>query len=356
MRSFLHKILVIISLVFSTSLLIAYLAPLISPEKFWPPAFFGLAYPYLLVINITFVIYWILRRRLSFLLPLIAIIIGYSHLGRFINLGSKQDSPPKKAGISLISYNIRYFDKYKWTKDPKTPNNIISLIEDTKSGIVCLQEFRRTSTGTLSTTNLRKKFRTPYFHIDPKSGNIATFSRYPIVKRGQIPFTKEHLCTCIYSDIKVGPDTLRIFNIHLESNRFVHHNYKFITQKNPNANDENLEEIKDISTRLRYGFIRRAQQVDIISKYIKDSPYPTILCGDFNDTPSSYTYHKMSQELIDAFQTRGRGIGTTYNGAFPSFRIDYILYHPSIICAQYKRIKKKYSDHYPIYGKFAIAK
>jgi endonuclease/exonuclease/phosphatase family metal-dependent hydrolase len=81
---------------------------------------------------------------------------------------------------------------------------------------------------------------------------------------------------------------------------------------------------------------------------IEQSPYPVIICGDFNDTPSSYTYHQLSEGLIDAFKESGNGIGHTYGGALPSFRIDYILHDERFKSTRFNTIRSKFSDHYPI--------
>jgi endonuclease/exonuclease/phosphatase family metal-dependent hydrolase len=115
-----------------------------------------------------------------------------------------------------------------------------------------------------------------------------------------------------------------------------------------------MKEIKDISFRLKDAFIRRAKQANILSKKITATPYPTIVCGDFNDTPVSYTYHKIKGNLNDAFMEAGSGIGNTYVGNFPSYRIDYFLYSNDFKVKNYKVPHIKLSDHYPIVCEFII--
>jgi endonuclease/exonuclease/phosphatase family metal-dependent hydrolase len=88
--------------------------------------------------------------------------------------------------------------------------------------------------------------------------------------------------------------------------------------------------------------------VDILSAHIRQSPYPTIVCGDFNDTPVSYTYHKMRGKLVDAFIESGSGIGNTYLGNFPSFRIDYIFHSKSFRSCCFRTDRINMSDHYPV--------
>ncbi|RXQ94948.1 hypothetical protein EO244_07815 [Ancylomarina salipaludis] len=355
MKKLLHKGLVVFSLIFSGALLISYSAAHINPATLGFPAFFGLAYPYLLFANLLFVFYWMFRRKWSFLLPLAIILIGYDSMGDFFQLsrGDKSLSADLKP-IKVLSYNVRSFDRYKWTKDPNTPNNIIKLINSQEPDVVCLQEYRSTPAGFLSLQSLIKELGMPYVHYSNKKTGVVIFSKYKIIKKESLTFGKGHLCKAIYADILVQGKPIRVYNLHLESNRFIGKNYKFITKEEYQGNEEDLADIKDISLRLSQAFARRAEQALQIKKQVKQSPYETLVCGDFNDTPNSYTYHQLSKGMRDAFVEQGVGISTTYSGDFPSFRIDYLLHTEGITCTKYNRIRKRYSDHYPICASFVF--
>lgn len=355
MKKFLHKSLVIFSLIFSGSLLISYLAAHINPDNFWLPAFWGLAYPYLLASNILFVIYWMLRRKWSFLIPLIAIVIGYQSFTDFIQIRITKDVAKKENSFQVLSYNIRSFDIYKWTNDPKTPKNILQFAKNSQSEIVCFQEFRTTSKGLLSMYNIKKNLSTKHVIRSKEGSGVAIFSKYPIVHKGEISFEKENLGSAIFADIKIGKQILRVYNLHLESNRFARKNYQFINKKEYKGDEQELDELKDISFRLRHAFIRRAKQAQIIRAHIDKSPYPTLICGDFNDTPQSFTYHTLRDDFKDCFKEKGSGISTTYSGDFPSFRIDFLLHSNKLICNKYQRIKKNYSDHFPILSELSFS-
>ncbi|WP_372643078.1 endonuclease/exonuclease/phosphatase family protein [Ancylomarina sp.] len=355
MKKILHKGLVVFSLIFSGALLISYSAAYINPGIIGFPAFFGLAFPYLLVVNLLFVIYWMFRRKWSFLLPLIIILIGYGSLSDFFQLsGGDKTILAGSEQLNILSYNVRSFDRYNWTKDPNTPHNIIKLINSQKPDVVCLQEYRSTSNGLLSLTNLKKELGMKYVHYSNIKNGVAIFSKHPIAKKESLFFGDEHLCKAIFADISIKGNLFRIYNLHLESNRFVGKNYKFIKKDEYQGNEEDLDEIKDISSRLSLAFARRAEQALQIKEHIKQSPNPTFVCGDFNDTPNSYTYHQLSKNMNDAFVEQGKGISTTYSGDFPSFRIDYLLYSNGITCTNYERIRKRYSDHYPICASFVL--
>ncbi|MGZ2369032.1 endonuclease/exonuclease/phosphatase family protein [Ancylomarina sp. YFZ004] len=355
MKEILHKGLVVFSLIFSGALLISYSAAYINPGTIGFPAFFGLAFPYLLLVNLLFVLYWMFRRKWSFLLPLIIILVGYGSISDFFQLsGGDKTISDGSEQLHLLSYNVRSFDRYKWTKDPNTPYNIIKLINSQEPDVVCLQEYRSTTNGFLSLTNLKKELGMKYVHFSNKKNGVAIFSKHTIAKKGSLSFGNDDLCKAIFVDISINDKLFRVYNLHLESNRFVGKNYKFIKKDDYQGNEQDLNEIKDISLRLSHAFARRAEQALQIKDHIKQSPNPTFVCGDFNDTPNSYTYHQLSKDMNDAFVEQGTGISTTYSGDFPSFRIDYLLYSDCLSCTKYERIRKRYSDHYPISASFVF--
>lgn len=351
LRNFLHKILVAFSLVFVFALLLAYASVYISPAKFVFPAFCGLAYPYLLLINLFFVFYWIYRKRWSAVIPLFVIILGWGHFTKYFALGlSSGDTITSE--VKVMSYNVRYFNRYNWNKDPDAAYAMLDLINKEDVDIVCFQEFlvRKKDGITLDVLKSRLS-KMPYFYVNTK-GNLAIFSKYSISQSRDIEFPLSHSATGFYSDVMMGRETVRVFNCHLESNRFSKEDYDFINNLKKNAEEKNIEGAKGIGRRLAYAFNKRALQADKMEKLIKESKYRQIVCGDFNDSPISYSYKKIRGDLSDSFIEKGFGLGATYIGDFPSFRIDYIFHSSDLECISFKKIKRKYSDHYPIITSF----
>jgi endonuclease/exonuclease/phosphatase family metal-dependent hydrolase len=357
-RKFLHNLSVIINLSFVILLLIADLSVFISPEKLWIAAFMGLAYPYLLLINVCFIIYWIIKRQKLFLISIAAILIGWNNLSAFIQLplkpaNSKEKS--KKTTLKVMTYNVRAFNKYKWIRNNNSYYQIVQLVKNDNPDVICFQEFYEKGKSEHSVDNIfkllqpHKYYFASYSYNERKPSNfgIATFSKYPIVNKGKLSFKQTHNIS-MYCDIKVNKDTIRIYNNHLQTIQFIKGNYDFLDSLNLTYDEHKISEIKDISYRLRDAYVLRAHQVNHISEHIGNSPYPVIVCGDFNDTPVSYTYHKMKEKLKDAFRGSGIGIGNTYTGKFPSFRIDYILYNDQFRSFGFQTIKKELSDHYPV--------
>lgn len=343
--------------------MLSYLSVFISPDQIWLLAFFGLAYPFLLVINLILVAFWIYKKKLMFLFSLITILLGWNYLATSIQIpvkSGREKGVTNANSFNVLSFNVRLFNLYNWNENENTPKEIFEFINTNQFDFICFQEFFTKNSGELSQNAILKKMNIKYFtHIDYAIENkdynygIATLSKFPVVNRGVINFSNSSNSS-IYTDVLINQDTVRIFNNHLQSIRFNKNNYSFISNSKALKEDERLKEIKDISFRLRDAFIKRASQADILAKHIENSPYPVIVCGDFNDVPVSYTYRKMKKNLNDSFVEAGKGIGTTYMGKFPAFRIDFIFHSKDIKCTNFDIPDVRLSDHYPVTSEFVL--
>jgi len=362
MKRALYIILLLINILSAVLILLSYLSTLISPGKIWILAFFGLFYPYFLVMNFFFIIFWAIHFKKALFISVCAILIGWNHLTDYLpfsifssNERNREPIHENHPELRLISYNVRAFKLQDWTDDPQMKNNILNLIRSEQPDVICLQEYYTDNINTRFpdlVNNILKD--TPYHHINYSFTNaantgygMATFSRYPIIGKGSFHFSKT-ANMAIFTDIVVNTDTFRIYNNHLQSIQLQKRNYDFIDSLRFRYDEKQIEEIRDIARRLKNAFIKRSIQVDSLSAYIKKSEYPVIVCGDFNDTPVSYAYRKMRAGLKDAFVNSGTGIGNTYLGVFPSFRIDFIFHSPEFNAVSFERVKAKLSDHYPI--------
>lgn len=310
-----------------------------------------------------YLILWIYKRKKIFILSLLTILIGWNYIGTYIQVNSKnksQETEESAQAFRILSYNVRLFDLYEWNEKEDTQGEIFDFINSGQFDIICFQEYFTKNSGRLTKRKIQKKLEGKYYtHIDYTIENqnynygIATYSRFPIVNRGVINF-RNSSNSSIYTDVLINEDTIRVFNNHLQSIRFNKNNYSFITNSKALRDDERIREIKDISFRLRDAFIKRASQADILAKHIENSPYPVIVSGDFNDVPVSYTYKKMKKNLNDSFIEAGSGIGNTYMGKFPSFRIDFIFHSKELKCKKFDIPRIQLSDHYPVTSEFVL--
>jgi endonuclease/exonuclease/phosphatase family metal-dependent hydrolase len=344
----------LINLVAVLALGFSYLANYINPAHTWFFSFFGLAYPIILIINIFFVIIWFFSIKKFALISLLAILLGFSYIGRYLQIRSVDTQNISDSSIKIMSYNVRLFNYYEWERNKGVRDSILKFINNESPGVICLQDFFTKNAQGLSEKYIRNSlFRLPYCHIgytySIKSGSdfgLAIFSKYPIINKGRLRFTKS-FNSCIYSDIVMNDDTLRVYNVHLQSIRLGKNNYGVIDSI-LKRNSNSLDDVKDISVRLRDAYVMRANQVEMLKKHIASSPYRVIICGDFNDTPVSFTYQQLIGDRKDAYRESGGGPGNTYRGKLPSYRIDYIFYDKNFTSEYYKTSRINLSDHFPV--------
>ena len=315
----LNRILFIINSVLLLLLLISYIVPKVHPDFFWHISLLGIFFPALLIINTIFGIYWIFCWKKYFWANLVIILLGTSHIDSIIanqknildqekfNELQKNKKHQFDQLINIMSYNVRLFNQNENIKDNNIENKILDAIKKEKPNILCIQEF-----------NLTNKTETIFDFYNQNKYNdnkLQILTKYRVIKSGYIKSKN----ICIYKDIVLN-DTIRIYNIHLQSNW-----------------------VKS----MKLSYQNRVSEALKIKKHINKSPYPVIVCGDFNDTPISYTFSNLKKGLADAFQESGIGIGNSFVG-IPTLRIDYILHSKKYKSYNYKKNKYELSDHYPI--------
>jgi endonuclease/exonuclease/phosphatase family metal-dependent hydrolase len=353
-----NSLILVINLGFLIALGLSYLSVHTSPEKNWILPFFGLIYPFLLLINLFFIIYWMIRKRWIFLVPAIVILAGWGHITRTFQVRFAGNSSSAGHPLKVLTYNVKNLSNDNVDLlDHEIRDKIIGYLDSQNPDILCMQEFAVVHPDPEAfIDSLSIVLDMPYhahslYLARPRRliDAIFIFSKFPVVNNGPINRDNVHNFG-IQADLLIGNDTVRLLNVHLESIRLKHEDYSFISELDLKfEEDENLQEgSKRIFNKMRTAFANRAAQVDSLASFIKNSPYPVILCGDFNDTPNSYTYQQLTKDLRDAFMESGAGFGNTYIGNLPSFRIDFILYDDYFTSMNCRRDLVKLSDHYPL--------
>lgn len=346
-----HRIVLLINSIFITLLLLSYLAPFVSPQIFWPIAFLGLAYPILLIINILFIFYWLIFFKLKFLFSLAAIAIGFQYIPYFIQLNAKKTTDYSNS-IRVMTFNAKYFGAYEGKKI-EDPEKFFEVLNKVDPDVLCFQEVRNLGTP-IETPMLNKLFKTlkNYYHYNifiDKKGNkncreILTFSKFPIIDSGEVEHEKGIDNFTIFTDIVAHGDTVRIINTHLISIHFEYPDYNAV--KNIELqNDSDVVKYSNITRKLKKAFVQRAKQAETVREFINKSPYKIIVCGDFNDSPTSYAFRTIRGDMKDAFSDAGSGLGRTYVGQMPSFRIDQLMYDQSFKAFNYYSKAFDFSDH-----------
>ncbi len=291
------------------------------------------------------------------MLSLFVLILGYKSIPKIIQFNVSQGIPEN--AYKIMSYNVRLFDLYQWQEKKTTRSEIFKLIKREKADILCLQEFYHSEDTTyeFKTLDSISNFQNVnYIHVEYNFNKglnywgIATFSKFPIVGKGRVEFPSTEHNICIYTDIQLKDEIIRVYNMHLASIQLEKVDYK----TDPDAAVEYFGQEKELLNKLKLAFNKRALQAEAIAQSIAESPYRVMVVGDLNDSPNSYAYRTLSKDMKDSFVQAGRGFGQTYIGKFPSFRIDYILHSKTIKSHRFQTLKDELSDHHPIVSQFSI--
>ena len=325
-------------------LLATYLVTKINPGKFWFPSVFGLAFPYLLLTNVLFIGFWLLVYKRYMFLSLVVVVLGMHTIRTYIQFFPNKTK--NEDGIKVLSYNVYHF--YSYFDNSKNDNSILKFIADQHANIICLQETKLQKEGILNPLKLKSMFPgINHCQLAHQSrwGGPVTFTSYPIVSMGELRFedTKNMV---IFTDLKINKDTVRVYNCHLQSYRLNATDYSVIDTLD--LETVKMKDLRRIVSKIKWGYIYRSEQVILLTKHIESCHYPVIVCGDFNDTPISFTYGKISSLLKDSFVESGRGVSDTYRGEMPNYRIDYIFHSKHFRAYNYTRFEVDFSDHYPI--------
>lgn len=337
-------------------LLLSYLAPYIHPETIPSLPFFGLSYPIFLALTLVWFVVWIVFRSKWAIYCLVALLIGGKLHFRNFSLTASSTETTQDSGLKVLSYNVRLFDLFNpsFSEALDSRNQIFDFIHNQAPDVLCLQEFYRQDKPTdfevMDSLNLLMQTRDYHERSAHKrrtreNYGIAMFSKYPMIARGDVMFEAQGVQDfnyCIFADIVKGQDTFRVYNVHLQSIRL---------HTDPHIEGEEVKTYGSkkgaiaVYRKLRSAFEKRADQARRVVEHLKTSPYPVIVCGDFNDTPMSYTYNQFQLALLDAFRSSGKGLGTTYVGRLPAGRIDYLFYSPLLSVSQFQIQKHTRSDH-----------
>lgn len=130
----------------------------------------------------------------------------------------------------------------------------------------------------------------------------------------------------------------------MQSFRFNQSDYEGI-DKIKKTQDEALNASKTLVQKMKLAFTKRGEQARMVREALDQSSYPSVVCGDFNDVPNSYTYFHIKKDWQDAFLKKSLGIGRTYMGVAPTLRIDYILPNNQFTINQFEMVDEDLSDH-----------
>jgi vancomycin resistance protein VanJ len=312
-----------VNIVWSVVCVICYFVSALDPASFWMFSISSLILPVVFLINILFVLFWLVFYWRNVWLPVLTLLIGLHSWSLMISFG--EESKARRC-----------------VQDP------VSIMSFNEPDILCVQENNFFSDDIINNSGLY-----PYFHYLIQHG-AAIYSRFPILDKGIIDFgTKTN--SCLWADILVGGKKVRVYSVHLQSNRIVK-DVHLITDEQEEKNTEKINLLKNILRKYRNTAIIRTRQAKMLLEHISKTENPCIIAGDFNDTPFSHVYKILSSDRSDSFLECGNGIGTTYVGALPGLRIDFVLGDKDKIqFCSHRVLQTSYSDHNPILVQYIIS-
>ncbi|MBI2729877.1 MAG: endonuclease/exonuclease/phosphatase family protein [Sphingobacteriales bacterium] len=364
LRRFTKHFFIITNLVVALLFVLACITPYVNPQRFWLFGVLTLGFPVLFLLLAVFLFFWLfIKKTRRSLISLVVLLLGWKTARETFGLNLSANKENEQGAIKVMSWNVHMFDYYDNKKEPEIKENMFALIRKEQPAIACFQEYAYTLPARDSNYTIAeqtKKLGMPYHFIQSHPLDSvhlrqiklhfgkAIFSKYPIVNQQHIfKHAGTYNYSFMYADIALPTDTVRVFNIHLQSLYFGNKEYDFV--ENPVDNDESIEDgSKNVLRKIKRGFYKRMEQADTVAKYIRQSPYPVIVCGDFNDVPGSYAYRTVKNDLQDAFVKKGWGIGRTFTRLSPTLRIDNIFADERFSVESYRRISRELSDHYPI--------
>jgi vancomycin resistance protein VanJ len=311
-------------------LLLSYILPYFEPKKFAFLSVLSLTVPFLIILNILFVFYWLFKIKKQLLLSLIVLLIGYTYLGSLYKFSSSKHIDDSE-NILVMNYNVRLFNVFKWIPDEGVGQKIVDFINEKQPDILSLQEYRRDEK-----INFKGYYKFEEISGDKVKNGQAILSKFPIVNSGSIEFPNTYN-NAIFIDVVKGKDTIRIYNVHLQSMKI-----------DANGGALSKESSENLFRQVGKTFSMQQFQAEAFLQHKKECPYKMIICGDFNNTAYSYVYKEIKGDMQDAFVAAGNGFGRTFNFKFFPVRIDFILIDTAFEINSFKTSDVLLSDHYPI--------
>ncbi len=330
------KVIFVVNSLVATMLLLSYVLPYIEPKKFPLLSVLSLAVPLLITLNLLFMIYWLLQVKKKMFLSLSVLFIGFIFLSPLYKFSSSNHIDDSE-NLIVMSYNVRLFNLFEWIEDKNVKQKITDFIKEKQPDILSMQDYRPDEAFHLD----------GYYKYEELSGvkiknGQAIFSKYPIINGGSVHFPNTSN-NAIYADILRNKDTIRVYNLHLQSLRI-----------DPNDVKLDIKTSENLFKRVSKTFSLQQSQAELFLAHKAKCKYKMIVCGDFNNTAYSFVYQEIKGDLQDAFAEGGNGFGRTFNFKFFPVRIDFILVDQSFDVNAFKTFDVQLSDHYPIIAKLKL--
>jgi len=343
--SWFNKGMFLLNIVLTVVTFSAYLLPFLAPKAFPLLSVLTLFMPLFFIFNALFFFYWGFQFKKRMILSGLVLLMGITFINKFYKFSTKE-FPESEKNFSVMSYNVRLLNLFKWIDRDDVPAQILTFINEKNPDILCIQEFSYSAEIDLKVY--------PHKYIVMAGDQIKTgqaiFSKFPIINEGNIVFPNSNN-NVIFADIKKGKEIIRVYNMHLQSIKIS----PDVTEINDDINVMNQSKSQKLLRRISKAFKQQQQQAELFKKHKTDCDYPLIICGDMNNSAFSYVYRNIKGKLRDTFEEAGKGFGATYKFRYYPARIDYIFADERMKVKQFESFSDfENSDHYPIMAKLSF--
>lgn len=326
---------------------LAYVLPFLAPKFFPFLSVLTLVLPLFLIVNGLFFIYWILQLKRQMILSGIVLVLGITFVNKFYKFSSTEQLREEKDFV-VMSYNVRLFNLFQWIERESVKDEMKSFIDEQNPDILCIQEYSETANVDLRVY----KHKFIFMQGNKIKTGQAIFSKFPIIDQGNIEFPESDNLI-VYADIRKGSDTIRVYNMHLQSIKIS----PDVSEMQEHVETIDQQKSQMVFKRIGQAFTKQQLQAEILMKHKKECNYPMIICGDMNNSAFSYVYRSIKGNLNDCFEEAGKGFGETYNFKYYPARIDYIFADKLMKVKSFQNFPQfKNSDHYPIVTRLMVEK
>ncbi len=367
LRKITKRFLIILNVIVIVLFLLSCTNGFLHPEKWWPVSILGLLFPLFLLLLLVFFIGWVISLSWrSALVCILALAAGWTNINRFLafNLHHSFFAEKPNHSFRVLTWNVRRWDEFinKKAGSSGHRDQMMAFLAQQDADILCFQEFFESHNPKELASNIpyiQQQLHFPYYYFSHDyrrydgqfESGVVIFSKFPVtgslIMKYSGPDSTKASESLIAVDLDIHGKTIRVFTTHLQSVLFRNNDFRNL-EIIKNVDDSLVAASMSIVKKLKRAYGLRGYQADQLREQIDKSPYPVIVCGDFNDVPNSYAYVHIRGRLQDAYIQKGLGIGRTYTRVSPTLRIDYILADQQFAILQCKNFPLPFSDHHPV--------
>ena len=193
-------------------MLLSGYAGLVSPVAHPSYSCFTLAFPLFLVLNLGFLVFWVIFKFRYVIIPFLGFVMGFGPVRSYTPFNVTHSTAD--ATMKVLSYNTWGFGKFPLiTRD----NTILQYIKKQDADIVCLQESYLTEYGLRVVDTLMGRNYPYQDECNEGNGGLRILSKYPIIRKIPINFEQPTTNLACAWLLRRGTDTMLVVNCHLQS-------------------------------------------------------------------------------------------------------------------------------------------